>query len=486
MKTQELISCKYDQLFIGGKWVNPSTEHKTEIVSPHDQSITGYTVLAERADIDLAVAEARNAFDNGQWPKTSPEERQVIIEKFNEIHSTYAAELAALTTAENGSPIWFTGMLQQALAEQTNAYVRAAKTFEWESSQPSAAGGTNLIRREPIGVVAAIIPWNAPQQSALVKIIPALLAGCTVVFKPTPATALDGIALGELFKQAGLPEGVLSIVPAGREVSEYLVSHPGVDKIAFTGSTYAGQQIASIAGKQMKRYSLELGGKSAAIILEDADIATTVGMLKYYSFGNNGQACVGQTRILVPKSHYDEISKALTEMVASIKVGDPTNAETFQGPIFNKVQYDRVNSYLELGLKEGATITTGGLGRPEGAEFEKGWYIKPTVFTNVNNDMRIAREEIFGPVIVVIPFEDEADAVRIANDSPYGLAGSVWTSDKVKGLEIARQIRTGTFSINGAATDFNSPFGGYKQSGVGREFGAAGLAAFTEIKAIAM
>ncbi|WP_158796431.1 aldehyde dehydrogenase [Pedobacter sp. L105] len=486
METTTVIGRKYDQLFIGGEWINPSTDHKVDIVSPHDQSITGYTVLAEQADIDLAVAAARKAFDQGPWPKTTPEERQALITKFNEIHSTHTAELAALTTAENGSPIWFTGMLQQALAEQTNAYLRAAKAFEWESTQPAASGGTNVIRREPVGVVAAIIPWNAPQQSALVKIIPALLAGCTVVFKPTPETSLDGIALGELFKQAGLPDGVLSIVPAGREVSEYLVSHAGVDKIAFTGSTRAGQQIASIAGKQMKRYSLELGGKSAAIILEDADIAMTAGMLKYYSFGNNGQACVGQTRILAPKSRYAEISEALTAMVASIPVGDPNNMETFQGPIFNKAQYDRVNSYLELGVQEGATITTGGLGKPEGAQYEKGWYIKPTVFTNANNEMRIAREEIFGPVIVIIPYETEADAIRIANDSPYGLAGSVWTSNKEKGLEIAKQIRTGTFSINGAATDFNSPFGGYKQSGVGREFGGAGLAAFTETKAIAM
>jgi len=486
METNTIISREYDQLFIGGTWINPSTTAKTAVLSPHDQSVTGYTVLAAELDIDLAVSAARDAFDKGPWPKTSPEDRIAVIENFNRIHSTYTAELAALTTAENGAPIWFTGMLQEALTEQTNAYLRAARTFAWETQRPSATGGTNMIRREAVGVVAAIIPWNAPQQSALVKIIPALLAGCTVVFKPTPATALDGIALGELFRQAGLPEGALNIVPAEREVSAYLVSHPDVDKIAFTGSTRAGRQIAAIAGQQMKRLSLELGGKSAAIILEDADLAATVGMLKHLSFGNNGQSCVGQTRILAPKSRYEEISTALAEMVAAIKVGNPTDPETFQGPIFNQAQYERVNSYLELGLQEGATVAAGGLGKPEGAEFENGWYVKPTVFTNVSNDMRIAREEIFGPVIVVIPYETEADAVRIANDSPYGLSGSVWTASKEKGLEIARQIRTGIFSINGAQPGFDSPFGGYKQSGVGREFGTAGLEVFTETKSIAM
>ena len=279
---------------------------------------------------------------------------------------------------------------------------------------------------------------------------------------------------------------MLSIVPADLEASEYLVGLPGVDKIGFTGSTRAGQQIASIAGKQMKRYSLELGGKSAAIVLKDADIPKMAALMQYHSFGNNGEACVGQTRILAPRERYDEVATALVKMVEGIKVGNPFDPDTFLGPMINQFQYDRINSYLDLGVKEGAVIATGGPGKPEGADLKDGWYIKPTVFLQANNDMRIAREEIFGPVIVVIPYDTEAEAVRIANDSPYGLAGSVWTADEQKGLAIARQIRTGTFSINGLPADFHSPFGGYKQSGVGREFGLSGLQGYTETKAIVM
>ncbi|MEN2400190.1 aldehyde dehydrogenase [Flavobacterium sp. MC2016-06] len=478
------IKTQYDKLFIGGQWVTPSSNAKVNVVSPHDQSVTGYTVLAAKADVDNAVAIARKTFDSGIWSDKTPEERQEIITRFNEIHKEYAKEFGDLITAENGSNIAFTFGLQQALYEQTNAYLRAAKDFQWEAKKQTAMGGNVLIRREPVGVVAAIIPWNAPQQSALVKLIPALLAGCTVIFKPTPETALDGIALGELFKEAGLPDGVLSILPADREVSEYLVGKPEIDKIAFTGSTRAGQSIAATAGSEMKRFSLELGGKSAAIVLEDADINVVIPSMIYQGFGNNGQACIGLTRLLVAKSRYEEVTTALAEAINNIKVGDPTNNENFLGPVFNKTQFEKVNGYIEIGLKEGAEILAGGHGKPAGQEYENGWYIKPTLFVNANNEMRIAREEIFGPVVVAIQFDTEDEAIQIANDTEYGLNGGVFTANIEKGLEIARKIRTGGVVVNGGMPDFSVPFGGFKKSGVGREFGEYGLASFTEFKSI--
>lgn len=301
-KRQQNELIRYDKLYIGGEWVKPSTDAVIEVRSPHDQSLVGITAEGGPADVDLAVSAAEKAFNQGPWPQLSPEERQQTIERFNELHSKHATELASLTTQENGSAIWFTSVLQTMVKEQTAAYLRAAKSYPWEIGRPTTAGQKAVIRREPVGVVAVVIPWNAPQQSALVKIIPALLAGCTVVFKPSPETALDGIALGEIFAAAGLPAGVINIVPAGREVSEYLVSHPRINKIAFTGSTRAGKRIASIAGEQLKRCSLELGGKSAAIILEDADLATTVGSLNMRLSGTTGNPALRKPGYWHPKT----------------------------------------------------------------------------------------------------------------------------------------------------------------------------------------
>jgi acyl-CoA reductase-like NAD-dependent aldehyde dehydrogenase len=312
--------------------------------------------------------------------------------------------------------------------------------------------------------------------------IPALLAGCTVILKASPETSLDALLLGEIFAEAGFPEGVISIVPAGRETSEYLVSHPGVDKIAFTGSTVAGRRIASIAGEQLKRVSLELGGKSATIILDDADLESAVQGLKYMSFVNNGESCVAHTRVLVSKNRYEEAVALIKEMTESLVIGNPADPATFIGPMVRADQQKRVQSYIELGIQEGARLVTGGADVPAG--LEGGYYVKPTVFVDVDNSMRIAQEEIFGPVLVVIPYEDEAEAVSIANDSPYGLGGGVWSGTREHGLEIARQIRSGYLVVNGAVASYEAPFGGYKASGIGREFGAAGLSAYLELKGI--
>ncbi|MFB7498541.1 aldehyde dehydrogenase [Streptomyces sp. NPDC056161] len=474
----------YANLYIGGHWVAPTLDERIEVRSPHDHSLVGRAAQAAPADVDAAVAAARHAFDEGTWPNLPPERRRALVARFNELHASRAAEIATLITAENGSPAWFTQSLQPALAEQTAAYLRAADSFGWEEEISSPSGARALLRREPVGVVAAVIPWNAPHQSALVKLIPALLAGCTVVLKAAPETPLNALLLGELFTEAGFPDGVVSILPAGRETSEYLVAHPDVDKVAFTGSTRAGRRIASLAGEQLKRVSLELGGKSASIVLEDADLDAVAQAAPQLAFANNGESCVAHTRLLVPRSRYEEFVSAVAAVAAKTTVGDPADPANFVGPLVTAVQKERVLSYIRSGLDDGARLVVGGPDTPDG--LEQGNYVRPTVFADVDNSMRIAQEEIFGPVLVIIPFEDEDDAVRIANDSAYGLSGGVWTTDIERGLAVARRIRTGTFLVNGAPNGFDAPFGGYKSSGIGREFGSVGLTQYVEHKSIAL
>lgn len=472
----------YENLFIGGHWLPQTSGPLLDIRSPHDQSLVGRSAQASAADVDKAVAAARTAFDDGPWPTLDPKERQSAVRRFNELHAARAAEIAALVTAENGTPFWFTTSLQTQMEEQTNAFLRAAEALAWEEKAGSPGGAQALVRREPVGVVAAVIPWNAPHQSALVKVIPALLAGCTVILKASPETALDALLLAGIFEEAGFPEGVISVLPADRKTSEYLIAHPGVDKVAFTGSTAAGRKIASIAGEQLKRVSLELGGKSASIVLDDADLAQVAPAVPYLAFANNGESCAAHTRLLVPRSRYDEVLALVAAAAEQATVGDPSDPDTFIGPLVTAAQKERVQSYIQSGIDEGARLVVGGLGSPEG--LEQGNYVRPTVFADVDNSMRIAQEEIFGPVLVVIAYEDEDDAVRIANDSPYGLSGGVWTSDPERGLAIARRIRTGTFLVNGASFGFDAPFGGYKASGIGREFGTAGLGTYLEYKTI--
>lgn len=477
-----MIQATFTHNFIGGKRVAPLGSGLVEVRSPYDGHLAGSVPAATAGDVDLAVKAARDAFDNGPWPRMTPAERLAVLTKFAELHAPLQEDFAQLITSENGSPLWFTRAVQAMVAIQNSAYLNAAGNFPWESIQQGFPAGETLWRKEPVGVVAAIIPWNAPQQSALVKLFPALLAGCSVILKTALETPLDGHRLGELFSEAGVPEGVVSILTADRDVSEYLVRHPGVDKIAFTGSTMAGRKIASIAGEQMKRMSMELGGKSAAIVLEDADIDATVTGLRYGSFPNVGQSCVAQTRLLVPRSMHDQFVEALVEDVKTLKIGDPSDAQTFFGPLVSERQRERVSHYIQLGIDEGAKVAVGGLGLPEG--ITQGAFVKPTVFTGVNNQMRIAREEIFGPVLAVISYEGVEEAISIANDSPYGLCGGVWTRDKNSGIEVARRIRTGTIGVSGAHPNFLAPFGGYKQSGVGREFGAEGLNHYVENKSI--
>ncbi|MFD4197858.1 aldehyde dehydrogenase [Amycolatopsis thermoflava] len=475
----------YEQLFIGGEWTTPSSAELLDIRSPHDQSLLGRAAQALPADVDRAVAAARKAFDEGPWPRTSPAERIAVIRRLVKLREERADEIAALISAENGSALWFTKAGRPGLTRQANAYLKAAEEFGWEETlEPSdpAAPFRSVVRREAVGVVAAIIPWNSPFSSAMAKILPALLAGNTVVLKVSPENTLSMNLLADLLAQTGLPEGVISVLPADRETSEHLVKHPGVDKIAFTGSTRAGRRIASLAGAQLKRVSLELGGKSAMIILPDADLDAAIQGVKFSSLLNNAESCIAQTRILAPRARYDEVVAGLTELVESLGVGDPAQDTTFIGPMVRRDQQQRVLDYIRTGIEEGARLVTGGPEVPAG--LENGFYVTPTLFADVDNSMRIAQEEIFGPVLVVIAYDDEDDAVRIANDSEYGLSGGVWSADPAHALEVARRVRTGTITVNGAPIGFDGPFGGFKASGLGREYGTVGLGTYTEYKTV--
>jgi betaine-aldehyde dehydrogenase len=474
----------HEKLFIGGAWVAPAGSEVIEVISPHSEELVGRVPEGTNADIDRAVAAARMAFDEGEWPRMSPDERIAAVQRFSDLYAARMMEMAQIITTEMGSPISFSQLAQAPAAwMMLNTFITEAQNYPWEDERTGMLGTPVIVRGEGVGVVGAIVPWNVPQFVTMSKLAPALLSGSTIVIKPSPETPLDAMLMAELVEEAGFPEGVVSVIPAGREVGEHLVRHRGVDKIAFTGSTAAGRIIGSICGEQLKRVSLELGGKSAAIILDDADIALTMQGLKFASLMNNGQACVAQTRILASRANYDTVVEALAETVGSMSVGDPDDPTTEIGPLVAERQQERVEKYIALGQEEGARLVVGGNGRPAG--IAKGWYVQPTVFADVDNSMRIAQEEIFGPVLTVIPYDDVDDAIRIANDSEFGLAGSVWTADPTgAGMDVARRVRTGTFGVNHYTMDFVAPFGGFKASGIGREFGREGLEHYIEQKTI--
>jgi aldehyde dehydrogenase (NAD+) len=472
---------EHDRLYIGGELVEPAGTGTIEVINPFTEEVAGRVPEGTNADIDHAVSAARTAFDTTDWSTRPVAERAAILAKASGLIQARMDELTQLISTEMGSPSGW-GMFGQVLAPSMilDYYAGLGDTYETEETRAGMFGPVS-VRKEAMGVVGAIIPWNVPLFEAVMKVAPAVIAGCTVVLKPSPETSLDPYAFAEIMEEAGLPKGVLSIVPAGREVGEYLVTHPLVDKITFTGSTAAGMKIGAACGALLRPVTLELGGKSAAIVLDDADIATVVPQLLDAGLMNNGQACVATTRILASRAKYDQVVDAVTEAVAALVVGDPLDPTTQVGPVVAERQRQRILGLLETGRNEGARVTTGG-GR---TSHDKGWFIEPTVFADVDNKMTIAQEEIFGPVLSIIPFEDSADAVRIANDSPYGLGGSVWGGTE-EATSIAKQVRTGTIQVNHFGMAFGAPFGGYKNSGLGRELGPEGVDAFMEKKALSL
>jgi betaine-aldehyde dehydrogenase len=476
------MQTEYSSLFFGGRWEPSAGTDRIDVVSPHTGAVIGSTPGAVPADVDRAVSLARATFDHSEWPHLPPNDRVSAVQRLLDVYATRTSEMAEVVIAEMGSPRWFAELAQgPGGAAMLATFLQAAQNFEWEQAGAGPNAGT-LVRREPVGVVGAITPWNVPQLVIMPKLAPALLAGCTVVVKAAPESPLDALLLAEIIEEAQLPEGVVSILVGGREAGEHLVRHPDVDKIAFTGSSAVGRRIAALCGERLARCSLELGGKSAAIILDDADLARTAAGLRFASLLNNGQACVAQTRVLTPRQRYAETVDALAAMVGALVVGDPDDPATYIGPLVTERQQARVHGYIDMGEREGARLIVGGTGRPAGTD--TGWYVAPTLLADVDNSMTVAREEIFGPVLCVIPYDGEEEAIRLANDSPFGLAGSVWTGDKVRGNTVATRLRTGMVGLNGFAPDLWSPFGGYKESGIGREYGPVGLSGYLEYKSI--
>jgi aldehyde dehydrogenase (NAD+) len=453
-----------------------------DVVEAHSEQVIGRVPDAGPADVDAAVSSARNAFDQSDWSRMPRGVRIAAVQRLIDEFGRRAEEMAQTISSENGAPIKFSRLGQVgAPIDIMASTIDVAGGIPLEERR-SGRYSDYLLRREPVGVVGAIVAWNVPQVLIAVKLAPALLAGCTVVVKAAPEASLDAMLLAEVLEAADLPSGTVSMLTGGVGTGRALAGHGGVDKIAFTGSTAAGREIGAQCARDLRRCSLELGGKSAAILLDDADLANATRALRFTSFVNNGQACAAQTRILAPRSRYAEVVDAVADLAASLMVGDPHDPNVKVGPVVSSRQRDRVRDYIEAGIAEGGRLVTGGTAAPAG--LARGWFIQPTVFADVDNGMRIAQEEIFGPVLCVIPYDDDADAVRLANDSRYGLAGSVFTSDTERGLVVARSVRTGTFGINGYAPDPLAPFGGFKESGIGREWGEYGLDEYVEIKAI--
>lgn len=478
-----MTTIDYPDLYIGGTWSSPAGQELIAVHSPTTEEQIGSVPRGTAADIDSAVAAARVAFDTpGGWASWHPKERADVLERFASELEARGADTAQRVSMQNGMPIWLAHQFEAGFpAMLLRYYSGLMAAAPLEDARAGLLGGTALVSKEPIGVVGAIVPWNVPQAITFLKLAPALAAGCTVVLKPAEETVLDAFLMAEAAAAAGLPDGVLSVVPGGRDVGAYLVEHPGVDKVSFTGSTAAGRWIAEACGRLLRPVTLELGGKSAAIVLDDADLTASMEAFFGATLLNNGQICWLNTRVLAPRSRYNEIVDAITDLARSLTVGDPLDPNTKVGPMVSAQQRERVEGFIAAGKDEGARLTTGGA-RPAG--LDRGWFLEPTVFADLDNNATIAREEIFGPVLSLIPYSDEDDAVKIANDSVYGLGGSVWSADPERAAGIARRVRSGTVGVNHYVNDPVAPFGGIKQSGMGRELGPEGLSPFQVHKTI--
>jgi aldehyde dehydrogenase (NAD+) len=470
-----------DRFFIGGEWVEPSSDAKIDVIDSGTEELFFRVAEAREADMSRAVTAARQAFDDGPWPRLSHARRAEYLraiaaglrERGEDIGQLWPRESGVLHAIARGSG--------EGAARTFEFYAGLAEDYPFEEPATPTAGQFGLLVREPVGVVGAIIPWNAPMGLISNKIAPALLAGCTAVLKLSPEAPGEGYLVAEVAEAAGLPPGVLNVVTTDREVSELLVRDPRVDKITFTGSTAAGRRIASLCGERIARCTLELGGKSAAVVLDDMDVAAAAATLSQAECFLSGQVCSSLTRIVVTRRRHDELVEALAGTFSQVRVGDPFAAGTQMGPLAARRQRDRVEGYIAKGIADGATLATGG-GRPK--DLDRGWFVEPTVFGNVDNASTIAREEIFGPVLSVIPAEDEDHAVEVANDTIYGLNASVFTNDVDRARDVARRLRSGTVGHNAFRTDFGIAFGGFKQSGIGREGGREGLLPFLETKTV--
>jgi aldehyde dehydrogenase (NAD+) len=470
-----------DRFFIGGQWVTPSSEATINVIDSGTEELFFSVAEAQAADITRAVAAAREAFDTGPWPRLTHTERAAYLRAIGEELAKRTDDIGQIWPRESGVLHAIARGGGKGAQRTFDAFAALADTFPFEEPAKPSVGQFGLIVREPVGVVGAIIPWNAPMGLISNKVAPALLAGCTVILKSSPEAPGEGYLIAEAAEAVGLPPGVLNVVTADREVSELLVRDPDVDKITFTGSTAAGRRIASICGERIARCTLELGGKSAAVILDDMDIETAARTLSQAECFLSGQVCSSLTRIVVPRNRHDELVEALAGTFSQVRVGDPFNAQTQMGPLVASRQRDRVEGYIAKGIADGAKLATGG-GRPK--NLDRGWFVEPTVFGNVDNRSVIAQEEIFGPVLGVIPAEDEQDAIRVANDTIYGLNASVFTNDINRARTVAGQLRSGTVGHNAFRTDFGIAFGGFKQSGIGREGGREGLLPFLETKTV--
>lgn len=472
------------ELFIGGRWVDPTSTDTIDVVDSATEQVFYRVAEARAADVAAAVGAARAAFDDGPWPRMSHRGRAEYVRAIGAAVGERVEDVAQIWPRESGI---LADAARAAMGEVTGAYsfyADLAESFPFEEpATPSGGGGRGMIVREPVGVVGAIVPWNVPMTLIAYKLAPALLAGCTVVLKASPEAPGAALVMAEVAERVGLPAGVLNVVTADREVSAALVRDPRVDKITFTGSTAAGKAIAGVLAERVGRVTLELGGKSAAVVLDDADIAEAARRLAGAECFLTGQICGSLTRVIVPRHRHDEMVEGLVAAFARVRVGDPFDPAVQMGPLATERQRDRVEGYVRIGLAEGATLAGGG-GRPAG--LDRGWFVEPTVFADVDNAWRIAQEEIFGPVLTVIPAKDEQDAVRIANDSVYGLNASVFTPDVDKARAVARRLRAGTVGHNDNRADFGIGFGGFKQSGIGREGGVAGLLPYLENKTVVL
>ena len=465
------------QFYIDGAWVDPSEPKTLKVINPATEDVAGVISMGSAKDVDRAVAAAKRAFES--YSQTSPSERLALMERILAAYNAHYDEIAAAISVEMGAPVSLSKGSQTRIGVgHISAMIDVLKTFKFEEVR-----GTVRLLQEPVGVCALITPWNWPMNQVAAKVVPALAAGCTMVLKPSEFSPFSAILWAKCMHEAGVPAGVFNLVNGdGPSVGAPLSSHRDIDMVSFTGSTRAGTEVAKSAAASVKRVHQELGGKSPNVLLDDADFERAVKASVLHVFQNSGQSCNAPTRMLVPAKRLAEVEALAKKVAEGVVVGDPTSEKTNIGPVVSKIQYERVENFIAKGIAEGAKLVIGGTGLPEG--LTKGYYVKPTIFSNVNNEMTIAREEIFGPVLCILPYENEDEAVQIANDTPYGLAAYVWSKDNVHARRVGSRIRAGQVTLNGASGTMNTPFGGFKMSGNGREYGEFGLRDFLEVKAV--